>query len=265
VTTGLAGQPERAADSRVQSAIGGASPAAQEARAFFGLAVASVVIAFVGFAPTFWRPLAQGTFHANPIVYVHGGMFFSWTILLAVQSWFVLNRQLDWHRTIGTVGIAIATLVAISGFLVLMNVTATVKALGILEAAAPDLIFPAIGFPTFALLVAMAFANVRRTDYHKRYMVLATASALDAPVARWILFDGHTSPGFDEGMVASLVFEVMVAALVFFDWRLRGRIHPATLIGGGILVVSQVLRGALGESAWWTTSAVHVLPKLLGQ
>jgi len=264
VTTGLAGQPQRAADSRPR-ALGGASPATQEARAFFALAVACIMIAFVGFAPTFWRPLAQGTFHANPIVYVHGAMFFSWTILLAVQSWFVLNQRLAWHRTLGTVGIAIATLVATSGFLVLMNVTATVVRLGALEAAAPDLWFPVTGFPTFALLVALAFSYVRQTDYHRRYMLLATISALDAPVVRWIVFEGHEAPGFDEGVVSMLVFDVMIAALAFFDWRLRGRIRPATLIGGGILVLVQVLRAALGRSEWWTTSAVHVLPKLLGQ
>jgi uncharacterized membrane protein YozB (DUF420 family) len=264
VTAGLAGQPEPAAVSRPQSATGGSSSTAQEARLFFAMAVTCVVIAFVGFAPTFWRPLAQGTFHANPIVYVHGTLFFSWTILLAVQGWLVLRRQLDSHRTIGTVGIAIATLVATSGLLVLMNVVATAQPLGLLETAAPDLIFPVVGFPTFALLVAMAFMNVRRADYHKRYMLLATISALDAPVVRWVLFEGHTSAGYAEGMVASLVFEVMVGALVFFDLRLRGRIHPAYFVGGAILVAGQVLRGLLGPSAWWASS-IQWLPKLLGQ
>jgi len=263
VTTGLAGRSEPAAASRPQSAARGISSATREAQLFFAAAVACVVIAFVGFAPTFWRPLAQGTFHAHPIVYIHGVLFFSWTILLALQSWLVLGRRLALHRTIGTAGIAIATLVATSGFLVLVNVVATLEPLGLLETAAPDLIFPAIGFPTFALLVAMAFGHVRQPDYHQRYMLIATISALDAPVARWILFKGHTSAGYAEGMVASLVFEVMAGALVVFDWRVRGRIHPAWLVGGGILIAGQMLRGWLGPSAWWAAS-IHWLPKLIG-
>jgi hypothetical protein len=228
------------------------------------MALVCVAIAFVGFVPTFWRPLAQGTFHAHPIVYVHGALFSAWTILLAVQAWLVARRRLGFHRTLGTAGIAIATLVATSGFLVLLNVVATVQAAGVLEAAAPDLFFPVIGLPTFALLATLGFVHMHRADYHKRYMLLATISTLDAPVVRWLLFEGHTSPGYSEGMVSTLVVEAMLVPLVLFDWRTRGRVHRVYYVGAAVLISGQLLRWIVAPSAWWA-SAIHVLLRLLGE
>ena len=36
------------------------------------MALACVAVAFLGFAPTYWVPMAKGTFRANPIVHIHG-------------------------------------------------------------------------------------------------------------------------------------------------------------------------------------------------
>jgi hypothetical protein len=231
--------------------IGSARP---EEQAYFGLAVLTVAIAFAGFFPTFWRPLARGAFHAHPIVYIHGGLFFGWTLLLALQTRLAAQRPMRLHRTIGSIGIAYATLVAVSGILVTLNATAGANAAGVLSAAASALIFPVVGLPTFVLLITLAFAQVRRSDHHQRYMLLATISALDAPVARWILFDGHESAGFEEGMAASAVYEVMIGLLALYDYRRLGAIHPATLIGGGTIVAGQILRALLGTSAWWAAA-----------
>jgi hypothetical protein len=238
-----------------------ARPAVREVRFFVAMSLATLLVAFVGFFPTFWHPLAQGSFHAHPIVYIHGGLFFCWTILLVVQSDLAAKRSLRLHRTLGTIGIAYATLTAVSGLLVMLNAAAGANAAGQLSAAASVLIFPALGMPVFAWLVTLGFTNVRRTEFHQRYILLATISALDAPVARWILFDGHQSAGFGEGMAASLVYEVMIALLAIHDYRRLGRVHPATLIGGGIIILGQILRVLLGNSAWWA-GAVSTLPSL---
>jgi hypothetical protein len=62
-------------------------------------------------------------------------------------------------------------------------------------------------------------------------------------------------------MAASLVYEVMIALLAIHDYRRLGRVHPATLIGGGIIILGQILRVLLGNSAWWA-GAVSTLPSL---
>ena len=43
------------------------------------MALACAGVALLGFAPTYWMPLAAGSFKANPIVHIHGLTFFAWT------------------------------------------------------------------------------------------------------------------------------------------------------------------------------------------
>jgi hypothetical protein len=85
----------------------------------------------------------------------------------------------------------------------------------------------------------------RRTDIHKRLVLIATLELVIAAVARW--------PGvLPHGPVAFFgITDLFLAALVVYDWRTRGRIHPATLWGGLFLVVWQPLRLAIGFTAPW--------------
>lgn len=53
-----------------------AQPARSSTQLFYVyLGVAFVVIAFGGFAPTFWKPLASGTFTADPVIHLHGALY----------------------------------------------------------------------------------------------------------------------------------------------------------------------------------------------
>src|SRR5438552_18308847 len=51
------------------------------------MALSCAAVAFLGFAPTFWLPMASHTFKANPIVYVHGLVFSSCTLFFVFQTW----------------------------------------------------------------------------------------------------------------------------------------------------------------------------------
>ena len=45
---------------------------------YFYMALSCAGVAFLGFAPTYWLPIASGTFKANPVIHIHGMVFFSW-------------------------------------------------------------------------------------------------------------------------------------------------------------------------------------------
>src|SRR5262249_45757569 len=45
---------------------------------YFNMALACMAVAFLGFAPTYWLPLAHRTFSAPPVVHFHGVLFFTW-------------------------------------------------------------------------------------------------------------------------------------------------------------------------------------------
>jgi hypothetical protein len=54
------------------------------------------------------------------------------------------------------------------------------------------------------------------------------------------------------GAIGALVLvDLFLAALVAYDFTTRRRLHPATLWGGGFLLVSEPLRVAIGYSQPW--------------
>jgi len=116
----------------------------------------------------------------------------------------------------------------------------------------------------FAVVVAFAIGNVRRPEWHKRLMLLATISILDATVARWFLVflappgSAGPPPVMADVPPALLTCVLLVVAIVH-DWRLRGRPHPAYLVGGGVLVALKFFQLPLSTTALWHAMARGVL------
>ena len=51
-----------------------------------------LLVAFGGFTPTYWAKVATGTFHAEPIIHIHGALLFTWTCFYFVQTALVAAR-----------------------------------------------------------------------------------------------------------------------------------------------------------------------------
>jgi hypothetical protein len=107
-------------------------------------------------------------------------------------------------------------------------------------------IFDMILFPTF---VWLAIAQRRNPQTHKRWMLLATVNLITAAIARW--------PGvLDLGPLAFFgLTDLFVVALAIWDFRTRGRLHPVTLWGGLLIIVSQPLRLVVSSTEGWLVFA----------
>jgi hypothetical protein len=83
----------------------------------------------------------------------------------------------------------------------------------------------------FGALVGAAVVQRRQSESHKRLMLLATISLLTAAVGRFLRQVGM-------GVAPNLFYgtDVFVLVLVLYDLALRGRVHPATLWGGALVV-----------------------------
>jgi hypothetical protein len=97
---------------------------------YFNMALACMATAFLGFAPTYWLPLAHGSFSATPLVHFHGLLFFTWTLFYAFQTWLAASGQTARHRSLGMIGVSLATAMTIFGFLVAVNVMKRSAAIG---------------------------------------------------------------------------------------------------------------------------------------
>ena len=119
------------------------------------------------------------------------------------------------------------------------------------------------GILLFAALVAAAIANIRRPEWHKRFMLVATAGILQAAIARFFFLaaTGGGGPGLRPGfgppmpiersIVPGVLVELLVVAAMVHDWRSRGRVHPAYWWGFGAMMAVHLLRPVLGRTEAW--------------
>jgi hypothetical protein len=218
-----------------------------------------VIVAVAGFAP---RSLAivSGTM-ANPplVVHLHAAVMASWTALLAVQATLSLAGRMDLHRKWGLASLVAAPLVLI--MLVAITLIRQNDAAG--TPAGPlvnNILFVQIRaillFPTFFIWAL----RTRRTDpqTHKRMMLLATLSLLDAGIARMSWLPYNEFPN-DYLAVHLYLLLLLVPALLYDLIRLR-RIHRAW-VWGLVLMLPWVVAT---EFVWWSDWWGKFGPKLVG-
>ena len=229
------------------------------------MAIACAAVAFLGFAPTYWLPLANGTFKGvRPLVHLHGMVFFSWTLFFVLQTSLAASGRIRRHRALGLIGISLATAMTIFGTMAAINLMATSATSGFATEGRAFAIVPLGGILFFASTIAVAIANRRKPEAHQRLMLLAAISILDAAIARWFL-TFLAPPGSDGpppvfvATPPALVALLLLAVAMIFDWRTRGRPHPVYWIGGGTYLALKLIEVPLSASAAWHSLASALL------
>ena len=196
---------------------------------FTGMALASALMLFLGFLPSYFHRSAELP-PLTPLYQLHGALFTAWVALLVAQTALVAGRRTDIHRTLGVAGAVLAAVVFVAGIAVSVE---TLRRNGGPPGGDPRKFFaiPMGDIIVFGALVGAAVMQRQRSDTHKRLMLLATISLLTAAVARFLRQVGM-------GGAPNLFYgtDAFVLALVLYDLASRGRIQPATLWGGALVV-----------------------------
>jgi hypothetical protein len=238
------------------------APTVRPARPTFYVWMAGVfvLIAFTGFIPTYWAKLASGRFAGAPILHIHGTLFFTWTLFFFVQALLVARgRTLD-HRSWGLAGISLATAMVCTVVLAAINSIRVADAIGMAEDARRFSYVSLSSAALFAGFVATAIVYVKRSEIHKRFMLMATIPLMQAATARIFLTlfapaDAKGPPPVAVSIPPGLVVDLLLVAALVHDWRTRGRPHPAYLVGGALLVGNQLLAVPLSGTAGWMAIA----------
>ncbi|HUO68287.1 MAG TPA: hypothetical protein VMV37_12160, partial [Gammaproteobacteria bacterium] len=172
---------------RAASAVA-AAPAGARAndRAFYtGIAFAVALAVLVGFSRTYFlRPY----FDATPLdtaFHVHGLVFSAWIVLFVAQTSLVAAGRSSVHRKLGWVGACLAALMVAVALNAAVHGAHRDIAAGYEIESLRFFTTPVLAMAMFASLVALAVTARGRPETHKRLMLLATLSLLDAAVARW--------------------------------------------------------------------------------
>lgn len=223
-----------------------------ERRFFTGIAIAMALFVFIGFAPTYYLypvigtvPL-RGAEPLTPMVHVHAATGTAWMLFLVVQTGLIMGGQPRQHMRNGLFGIALALSIIILGVAVSIY-SARVGRTPPGWTPTGFMAIPLASVTLFGGFVTAALLWRWRPDYHKRLMLIGTTTLLVPAGARFSrqFLDGLLPPGPVGGMILSDFF---LAAIAAYDLRSRGRLHPATLWGGALVLVSQPLRVMLSDN-----------------
>lgn len=211
---------------------------------------------FGGFGMTYWVPLVAGSFPPAPlIVHLHGIVYFAWIILLVAQPLLVNFHNVTLHRSVGTFGIALATLVMVMGLLItLLGSTGGRENpsgnyfdgmyLGIMAVAG------------FGLLFTLAIRNVRRPEIHKRLILLAMLPILPPGIHRLYMVP-FGIPYFPL-LPMYLTLDALAIAILVHEWRSNARINTYTWFGVAWIGVQQILHYPVTHADWFAALVYDV-------
>ncbi len=213
------------------------------------MATVIALVVFAGFSRTFFLKGLFGTRPLSLFFHIHGFVFSCWIILFIVQITLVATGRINVHRRLGIAGAILAVLMVVIG---LMAAIDSARRGFTTPGGPPPLVFfviPVFDLVVFSTLVAAGLWLRRRSDSHKRLMLLATISILTPAIARL--------PGImAAGPLAFLgLTDLFVVACFVYDWIGRGRVHRAFLWGGLFIIVSQPVRFLIGGTAAWLAFA----------
>ena len=233
-------------------------------RTFFSrMAYACAAVGVIGFVPTYWIPLLTGRLSIEPILHLHAFVFYGWLTLFIVQSRLIATRQVSRHRMVGVAGVSVATAMCFVGTLAAVNSMRGADAAGFGVQARAFAVVPLTGIWFFAGLFAIALLKVSKPDVHKRILLVATVSLLNAAVGRlFVLAMGLPSPAVTVEpppvfvtLIPGFIADALLIPALLYDRRHLGHVHRTYWLAGAALIASQVLRVPVATSGVWHSIA----------
>lgn len=231
----------------------------QRPQIFLFLAAIGIWAAIIGFAKTFFLPLLSGTFSAPLLIYVHGAILFGWVFFFAAQSLWIHRRDIRLHRRMGWLGAGLAAGVVISTLGVGHLASLRTAAAGNIDLANREFLVIVLEMAAFAAIIGAAFALRRRTDIHKRLMLLALIASLGPA---WFRFR-HYFPAVENPifLFSLLIADSLIVIAAVADFLRERRVHPVYLTVGPAMVGLHLIEVfAFGSEGFGAVAAVIAGP-----
>jgi hypothetical protein len=215
-----------------------------ERRFYVGAALGVVVVVLAGFSVD--RDLLHDMSGLSLLVRLHGTLMFGWIALFVTQTVLVARHRVDLHRRLGIFGAVLAAAIVVTNTATLAiafhlggdHLPSFIPAPEFLALALFDVL-------TFALLVSGGIALRGYSAWHKRLMLLAALMVLDAALQRFISV--YTSWDLDAGVARDLLVLVCVGV----DTLRYRRLHPAFIVGGVLVAVTDPLARMVAALPFW--------------
>lgn len=213
---------------------------------YIGLAVLAIVIAAVGFWPTYFGPLVAGTAVKTPIVHLHAAVYVGWLAIFTTQAVLAATGRVAAHMQLGRFAIGYGVLLIVVGLVTAFARFALQVRAGEVAAAQGQLLGPVLDMLVFAPLFAAAIYYRRKPDLHKRLMVVATTSLLVAAAARMQFLGDARMP------LLHLIWMAPILVAIAHDLVRQKRVHPVYVLGLVVLALEgPLLRQVARDAEPW--------------
>jgi hypothetical protein len=222
-------------------------PGRQYDNYFFSvMALLILATVFVGFARTYFL---AGIFRAplpSLLVHIHGAVFSTWILLLITQIALVSAGRIDLHRRLGLAGFALACLMVVLGVMTATGLMARGRSPVPVFDPKTFYAIPMGGMLIFATLIFFAYRQRINPAAHKRLILIATISILDAPTGR-PPFTAITAHPFMDSII---VYALLLLIIAYDLWSTR-KVNKATIWATAFVVVVGQLRVPIGQTQIW--------------
>jgi hypothetical protein len=171
---------------------------------FVGMALFLIVVAITGFWPTYFGtiligqvPVQFGAVEISLPVHIHTAIFMGWLFLLLTQTVLISKDHTQTHTKIGTYGMIYGLLIfAVGLIMTYVQMESAVAKEFASWSEAPFLTWRSFfSISQFATLLALGYIYRSSPEWHKRYMILATAAIVQAAASRMRIFLGPWGNG----------------------------------------------------------------------
>ncbi|MHA7821040.1 MAG: hypothetical protein ACX930_15445 [Erythrobacter sp.] len=228
-----------------------------EDRFYLAIGIYVFALGALGFARNFYLlPLGSEPLHDSGPIYfgtiIHGLACTAWLALAVWQPWLILTNRRALHRASGRWGALIALLVFVTGIHV--SLVQAIRFAGG-EGNAGFVIVPLGIMAGFALSFGLALHYRRKTDLHKRWIVIAHCMILEPAAARAL---GTLEMPVFPAIILLIALPVLAGAA--FDAVRHRRIPWLYLLGIVFVIGSGFVRQGVARDPGWTA----LIERLIG-
>ncbi len=220
-------------------------------RLFFGgMAVLMCLIVLVGFSPSYYGAGFVKAPLPSPILHIHGAVFTIWMLLFLVQSALISAKRIRWHRALGTVAFCVPPIMIVLGVIAALDAFKRGVMIGPLDTSV-SLAIPLLGIAGFTIVIFASWKARRNPPAHKRLILLATVSLVEAAFGRFHWNAVGLSPA--AGALTGLVF--LLVLVIAYDLVSLGRIHRSTMWALPLTFVLNGFAVPIGMTPAWHSFA----------
>lgn len=217
-----------------------ASSTRSRSRFFFAMSGVLLLVVLAGFTRTLYLRPVFDVPGVPGYVLLHGVVMSAWFVGIFVQTGLVAARRVGAHRTLGWLVAGVGVAMIPAGAYVTLTTTARRAALGApierIVSLGSEVVWSDLGaLSCFSLLLSAAIWVRRRSDLHKRLMLIASISMISPALSR--IFAWPVFAGLDNHVLGVGGMLLLFAPLFVHDLATRRRVHAIT-VAGATLVMS---------------------------